>query len=462
MRDISFSIIIPVYNVERYLKTCLDHVLMQITASDEVILINDGSLDSSREICLNYKKTYRNIIFIDRKNAGLGKTRNVGLMKASKEYILFLDSDDYWGDNTIGTIKCELLKNRLDVLYFDAEQVFEDAIVKTENLYDRKGKVSEEIITGRLFFEKYFPDGYIVQACMAAYRRKFLLENDIFFQEGVYYEDNIFSFKVAMNAEKVKHISRQLYIRRIHSNSITSSVVDYKKVNDYSKVVMLIWEYIGNIWSGLDNRSGSKVIEFAEGLLYTFQQYCKRSATSMELLSQLKNQVIYEYFLLLHKYTDEKRIVRIFRARNIFKGEQLEELPVINSCQMEFYRQQYKEIIMKKIEKLSLFDTNFRLGIYGTGKQAEGLTKFLKENAISTNAILYIDSNVQTGTRQFMGCEVWNIRDIGNYVDKVIISSKLYEKEMFEMAKKFLRPDVVLVSLYEEEKEEIQWSILSE
>ena len=98
------SIIIPVYNVEKYLKTCLDSVINQTYQNLEIILVNDGSTDNSGKICEEYKRTNSRIILIHKKNEGLSAARNTGLGIATGEYISFLDSDDYISNDMLETL----------------------------------------------------------------------------------------------------------------------------------------------------------------------------------------------------------------------------------------------------------------------------------------------------------------------------------------------------------------------
>ena len=93
------SIVIPIYNVEKYLRECIDSVIAQSYYNKEVILVNDGSTDSSIEICKEYDLKYPYIKLINKKNGGLSDARNVGILNSTGEYILFLDSDDYWDEN---------------------------------------------------------------------------------------------------------------------------------------------------------------------------------------------------------------------------------------------------------------------------------------------------------------------------------------------------------------------------
>ncbi len=466
----SLSIIIPVYNVERYLQQCIDSVLEQIDKEDEIILVNDGSTDRSREICLLYETEHENIMFLDRGHFGPGITRNIGLRKASGEHVVFLDADDFWAPNAATTIKNEILKKDVDVLFFDAEIICEGNIKFAGNPYDRAAVISGETISGLQFFEKYYPKGYISQACMAVYNKNYLLNHHIFFQEGVYYEDNIFCFCAMINAEKVRHIPDKLYQRRVRDNSITTSDIDFRRVSDYAKVVIEIWSYIRQRWDMPGTRIPIKVIAYADELLDIFFIKCRQVTEEKSMLWQVKTQVFTEYLLFINQY-EEKRLERklltlgfYIKARplmekqylikEVFGGpEGFEKL--IYSCLAN-----YQARIKERLLKLPMFRTNCRVGIYGLGNQTEHLMLFCEKVGIAAEYIIFIDSYKKSDEETYRGHTVKNIRDVGNSVDAVIISSSLYGEEMNRTAQEFLPSSVKTILLYEECEDEILWEAL--
>ena len=125
MSEIGVSIVIPVYNVEKYLEQCLDSVLMQNVDNIEVVCVNDGSTDSSGEILERYKKIDSRIKVINQKNEGMSGARNTGINHASYEYILFLDSDDMLCENALINVTESLSKTKVDVLFYDAMCIYE-------------------------------------------------------------------------------------------------------------------------------------------------------------------------------------------------------------------------------------------------------------------------------------------------------------------------------------------------
>jgi len=123
MKLLKLSIIIPIYNADIYLENCLKNIVKQINNNDEIILINDGSTDSSLDICNRYKSIYKNIKVIDKKNEGVSIARNVGLDLAIGDYIVWIDSDDWVNDNYIFLVKKYLKETEVDILIFDYYEV---------------------------------------------------------------------------------------------------------------------------------------------------------------------------------------------------------------------------------------------------------------------------------------------------------------------------------------------------
>ena len=115
------SVIIPVYNVEKYLEECLDSVVNQTLKEIEIICINDGSIDNSVKILEKYRDKYSNIKVINQKNLGVGRARNVGVKLAKGEYIFFLDSDDYIEVDALEKCYIEAKQHRLDVVLIDSK-----------------------------------------------------------------------------------------------------------------------------------------------------------------------------------------------------------------------------------------------------------------------------------------------------------------------------------------------------
>jgi len=227
--NILLSIIIPFYNVEKYIAQCLDSVFNQdIPESDyEVICVNDGSPDNSRDIVLEYQKKHSNIKLIDRENGGLSAARNTGIKNATGKYLLFLDSDDYLSENILGAIYQQLEAENLDMLLGNIQWVYENGkVVHEKQITD----IASTVQAGENYFNTLIEsDYYVPMAYNAICKRDFIVENNLFFEEGYVYEDEMWTPAALLRAKRVNGFSDYHYNYFQRSNTITNSELsDYK------------------------------------------------------------------------------------------------------------------------------------------------------------------------------------------------------------------------------------------
>ena len=173
-----FSIIIPVYNVEKYIKKCVDSVFNQTFKDYEVIVVNDGTPDKSMELIKDYDVT-----IINQKNQGLSSARNNAVKKAKGDYIIFLDSDDYWRKDLLKEIN-KSLKNNPDVVRFQIQEIFEDQ----DGILEHKEKGFEGL-NGVDAFNTICNYHYLENACCYAIKRKYFEKNKFEFKKGKIHED---------------------------------------------------------------------------------------------------------------------------------------------------------------------------------------------------------------------------------------------------------------------------------
>lgn len=211
-----FSIIIPVYNVEKYLRDCLDSVLRQTFADWEAICVNDGSTDRSEEILVDYSKMDTRLRCMTKTNGGTSTARNVGLEEAKGEYVVFLDGDDLLEPNALQTI-AEHLKGE-DILCFSGRRFFEDAQLygSADVLHEKAYHSGMEYYNENALAPRNFP---FVCVVLRAYQRSFLLENQLFFDDDITYEDSLWVPMTLYYAKTVSVISEALYIYRIRQGS---------------------------------------------------------------------------------------------------------------------------------------------------------------------------------------------------------------------------------------------------
>ena len=216
-----FSIIVPIYNVERYLEQCIESVLAQDYQNYELILVDDGSPDNSIDICAKYAKQYSNIVFIHKINGGVSDARNAGIQIARGEYLMFLDSDDYWEGRTIlSDLQNIITENNPDVIFNYMSSVYPDKIV---NHYINRDKL---IGSFKEDFQDLYQDGiYLGFPFTKIMKRELILKNQLFFIKGRTFEDVIWSFSLVKHIKDYAIYRNCFYMyRRERKGSITSVV----------------------------------------------------------------------------------------------------------------------------------------------------------------------------------------------------------------------------------------------
>ena len=234
------SVIIPIYNVENYLRECVDSVINQTYGNFEIILVDDGSTDSSGKICDEYigKATV-----IHQKNSGLSGARNTGFEASKGEYVYFLDSDDYILPETLEKLYETAEKDKADFVFFDAVS-FADGNFKVSQNYIRKNEY--DTCGGLEMLKKlWINKDYHSAAPLLFLKRSFLQENKIKFTDGILYEDMVYTYQAFCCAETVSQCREALYYRRYRESSIMTSkknkkhfqsaVTVCREVNDYTK-----------------------------------------------------------------------------------------------------------------------------------------------------------------------------------------------------------------------------------
>lgn len=238
MENLKLSIIIPVYNVEKYLAKCLDSVLVGNAFSGQVVCVNDGSTDNSLTILEQYAKLYPNVEVITQQNAGLSAARNVGLKAAKGEYVCFLDSDDYWEPNILEGLMTQIEQDNLDVLRFKYQNVNDKYEVFNPYKSDPfKGNDYSGVPTdGVSFLNSRF--GTACYAVMFIIRRELL--RDCLFTEGIYFEDTDWTPRMLSKAVRVASTSTIVYNYLIREGSITNAVNQSKKKKVLDDKIRLI------------------------------------------------------------------------------------------------------------------------------------------------------------------------------------------------------------------------------
>ena len=241
------SVVIPVYNAEAYLRQCLDSICGQTLRDLEIICVNDGSTDGSPAILEDYQRRDFRVTVISQENKGAGGARNAGMRRAAGAFILFMDSDDYLEQTALELLTGLAAEQDLDGVLFGLKAFYtSEALREAYSYYDSYYK--REAIPGVRSGVEYMRAArekktYIVQPCRALWRRALLRERHVGFPEGVVHDDNLFTFRALMEAQRVLEIPDELYHRRLRPNSITTMPKSHKDVLGYFGCAMGIMDY---------------------------------------------------------------------------------------------------------------------------------------------------------------------------------------------------------------------------
>lgn len=219
---IELSIIIPVYNVEKYLEKCLQSVIRQIRYGVEVIIINDGSTDASGEICEEYCRKYGFITLITQDNQGLSMARNVGINNSKGRYLLFLDSDDWLTENVLDELLAALKSSETNFILAKRDTYSEWTKEFTQFGIDYE-KIKKDITPLDIFVVLNRKKIHFTVTLMVV-NRQFLIENNLYFMKGIYHEDELWIPQVFCSAKKLKLFDKSIYCyRRDREGSIMNN-----------------------------------------------------------------------------------------------------------------------------------------------------------------------------------------------------------------------------------------------
>ncbi len=219
----AISVVVPVYNVEDYVKRCLDSLVMQTMTAIEVLVVDDGSTDGSGAICDEYAARYDTIQVLHKPNGGLSDARNYGLARATGEYVLFVDSDDYLEPDACEALLAETGAGDVDMVIGRA------ALEKPSAAMQRFETVAAQLACHRVYTGKEYLIGCLsggalrVEAWRSLYRRAFLQQNDLHFQKGIMHEDEEFTPRALLAAQKVVLSDRAFYH---YDNARTGSIMN--------------------------------------------------------------------------------------------------------------------------------------------------------------------------------------------------------------------------------------------
>ena len=208
------SIIVPVYNAEQYLSKCIESILDQRLKDFELVLVDDGSTDSSSEICNQFQERDKRVQVIHQKNAGQAAARNSGLKFSSGEYIAFSDNDDYLFPEFYELLLSLIEKYDADIAACNFQHS-SNKDIDNHLFSDNNGEI--KIYTPSTFVHNYFKPTWKIPVWNKLYKRE-LVEN-VWFSSLKLGEDNLFSYMVCTKANKIVYCDRPMYVQRMHGNN---------------------------------------------------------------------------------------------------------------------------------------------------------------------------------------------------------------------------------------------------
>ncbi len=269
------SLIIPVFNVEEYLRQCLESIIKQSFSNYEVIIVDDGSTDKSMEIIREYEKKFKRVKILSQRNKGVSEARNLALKHAKGEYVLYIDSDDF------------LKFNMLELMVNKANKTKADIVMCNYNLYYGVNNKNNRVVSYNVLEDKIYSSSEVIDMILnfniqgqlwnKLFKRSLLLENNFEFESGRYVQDIFPVFKVINKSNKIAFINEYLYYYRQRETS-TIHKKNTKLAEDYYHAMTSIIQYI--IKNNLQVNSNSFKVFRASILSYFIYHYTNTDVKS--------------------------------------------------------------------------------------------------------------------------------------------------------------------------------------
>lgn len=224
------SIIVPVYNVEKYIRQCIESLINQDINNYEIIVVNDGTTDSSISIVNSFNN--KKIRIINKQNGGLSSARNEGIKNANGKYIAFVDSDDFIAFKEAYKEMVDIaIEQDFDIVVGKALWYYSDSKVLNREKY--KKIFEKNSMSSKDYLKKSIENNRIyTPVCFNIYRRELLVDNNILFKEGILHEDELFTHKILLKANKIALYPKEFYMYRQREGSIMNTEMTEKRVND--------------------------------------------------------------------------------------------------------------------------------------------------------------------------------------------------------------------------------------
>lgn len=305
---VNISIVIPVYNTSDKLDYCLQSIISQDYCDFEVVIINDGSTDLSKEICDSYVNRDKRFRVFHTINQGVSAARNLGISKSMGIYICFIDSDDYIESNYLSYLVEGFQKKNVELSicgYF----IETNSELKDCSNYPYMDMDRTELINSIFSFKG--PRAYLWNRLFI---RKIILENDIRFDSNIYYgEDNLFIFKYIQHINKAYYLNKPLYHYIINQESATNSRIEAKRFNEKWLSEFYVYEIMENEYF---HNNVTDIFYERQAIVYLnlFILMSKHSYYDKIIFNRIKQSISRNFYKLIthNKLNKSKRLLVLF------------------------------------------------------------------------------------------------------------------------------------------------------
>ena len=414
MSEIFLSIIIPVYNTEKYIADCLDSVIQNVDFSYEIICVNDGSSDGSLPILEAYRANHDFIHIVSQDNAGLSAARNTGIINSNGKYIIFLDSDDMLTAGALNELCEKLRTDSPQILVYDADCIYENEYLRKtqfkDEYYRRKKAYGSNKMGQMLFCEMMESNDYCDSACLLAIEREWLLRTGLLFKTGMIFEDCLFTFWCYMLGEKISHIHKGLMIYRIREKSIMQSRPTFKYLDSRLEIYCEVLKYL--MEHDCDDRLQRAIEKFTEFV-----------GNNVRLLyDELDN----EQKQMIQSLNGMKRII----LKNIC------DTSILMECDTQVYINGF----------IKFLNSNEHIYIYGAGKVGNMVCEYLEKNDMKNKIKGFIVSNKNSVSqdRKFDVMEISEVEDKSALI--LLCARKDFQEEMYLETQKYNLKNVIPIN----------------
>lgn len=438
MKTVKISIIVPIYNVEKYLYQCLESIRVQTLKEIEVICVNDGSSDSSAQIIHSFAEKDNRFIVIDKENTGYGDSVNQGIKEANGEYIGIVESDDFVNNDMF------------EILYDNAKRTGAEVVKANFNIYRENTKnhiefceILSQCPYNEIFSSESNNEIFNVQNSVwsAIYKRDFLVTNNIFFLNtpGAAYQDISFTFKVIQKASKIYCVRDAVINYRV--DNADSSVNSPSKIN-------CVCDEFNEIENYIKQQDPDK-----QTPLFPIMEYIKFKAY---LWNYNRLALPYQYYFLNEIYEDFTIAIREEKInKEYFLSEEWDTLHIILDNKDSFFQETCKDYYDKRVALMPVLNRKFefdafqmyisryeRIYIYGAGQIGHRVFEFFSKRDLLYKLKGFLVSSMEHNPEQIEGKKVFDLAIADMTLENVLIIVAVQQNRQYEIVKALERKDV--------------------